>query len=43
MSRSISKGPFVAYHLLEKIEQNESTGKKTIKTWSRLLLFYQLW
>ncbi len=36
MSRSIKKGPFVDYHLLEKIERiNKSGLKKPIKTWSR--------
>ena len=36
MGRSISKGPFVAYHLLQKIEQLNASGKKqTVKTWSR--------
>ena len=36
MARSIKKGPFVAYHLLKKIEKMEASGKKdTIKTWSR--------
>jgi len=36
MTRSIKKGPFVAYHLLNKIEKMEASGKKdTIKTWSR--------
>jgi small subunit ribosomal protein S19 len=36
MGRSISKGPFVAYHLLNKINKmNESNNKDTIKTWSR--------
>jgi small subunit ribosomal protein S19 len=36
MGRSLSKGPFIAYHLLEKIEQMNLKGeKKTIKTWSR--------
>ena len=36
MSRSIKKGPFVAYHLLKKISKMNETGKKeTIKTWSR--------
>lgn len=41
MARSIKKGPYVAYHLLEKIdfasdqERAEFTSKKTIKTWSR--------
>jgi len=36
MGRSLKKGPFVAYHLLKKIEQMNQTGKKdTILTWSR--------
>ena len=36
MSRSIRKGPFVAYHLLKKVNAMNSEGKKlTIKTWSR--------
>ena len=36
MGRSLSKGPFIAYHLLEKIEKMNLNGqKKTIKTWSR--------
>lgn len=36
MNRSTKKGPFVAYHLLQKIDQMNSQGKKqTIKTWSR--------
>ena len=36
MSRSISKGPFIAYHLLNKIKAlNEKNKKDTIKTWSR--------
>ena len=36
MSRSLKKGPFVAYHLLKKIEQALKAGsKKPIKTWSR--------
>ena len=36
MGRSLRKGPFVAYHLLEKINVMNETGKKsTIKTWSR--------
>jgi len=36
MGRSLRKGPFVAYHLLEKINKMNATGKKsTIKTWSR--------
>lgn len=36
MSRSLKKGPFVAYHLLEKIERmNIQNKKETIVTWSR--------
>ena len=36
MSRSISKGPYIAYHLLKKITILNQTGKKEIiKTWSR--------
>nr|QIA46909.1 ribosomal protein S19 [Volvulina compacta] len=36
MSRSLKKGPFVADHLLKKIEKLNVKGKKVvIKTWSR--------
>ncbi len=36
MPRSIKKGPFVDYHLIEKIEKTKKSGdKKVIKTWSR--------
>jgi len=36
MPRSLKKGPFVAYHLLKKINKMNKDGKKdTIKTWSR--------
>jgi len=36
MGRSISKGPYIAYHLLNKIQKMNVSGKKdTIKTWSR--------
>ncbi|HPA20296.1 MAG TPA: 30S ribosomal protein S19 [Verrucomicrobiae bacterium] len=36
MGRSLKKGPFVDYHLLEKIERmNQGKQKKPIKTWSR--------
>ena len=36
MGRSSKKGPFVDYHLLEKIQKMEKSGsKKMIKTWSR--------
>lgn len=36
MSRSLKKGPFVAYHLLKKIDKMNELGKKdVITTWSR--------
>nr|YP_010241866.1 ribosomal protein S19 [Coscinodiscus wailesii]QTI82781.1 ribosomal protein S19 [Coscinodiscus wailesii] len=36
MSRSLKKGPFIAYHLLKKIDKmNTANKKETIKTWSR--------
>ena len=36
MSRSLKKGPFVAYHLLKKINKMNEAGKKDIiTTWSR--------
>lgn len=36
MTRSLSKGPFIAYHLLKKLNSLNKEGKKeTIKTWSR--------
>ncbi|GAB4240262.1 MAG: 30S ribosomal protein S19 [Elainellaceae cyanobacterium] len=36
MSRSLKKGPFVADHLLEKVETlNDKGEKQVIKTWSR--------
>lgn len=36
MGRSLKKGPFVADHLLKKIEKlNDNNEKKVIKTWSR--------
>jgi small subunit ribosomal protein S19 len=36
MPRSLKKTPFVAYHLLKKINQMNKAGKKdTITTWSR--------
>lgn len=36
MSRSLKKGPFVAYHLLKKVEKmNIENKKETIVTWSR--------
>jgi small subunit ribosomal protein S19 len=36
MSRSIKKGPFVDYHLMQKVDKARSTSdKRPIKTWSR--------
>jgi len=36
MTRSLSKGPYIAYHLLEKIKKlNIEKKKEIIKTWSR--------
>jgi small subunit ribosomal protein S19 len=36
MSRSLKKGPFVADHLLKKVETLNTKGEKqVIKTWSR--------
>ncbi len=36
MSRSLKKGPFVASHLLKKIEKLNDLGeKKVVLTWSR--------
>jgi small subunit ribosomal protein S19 len=36
MSRSIKKGPYVAEHLMKKVEAMNASGeKKSIKTWSR--------
>lgn len=36
MGRSIKKGPFVAYHLLSKVDALNLNGKVgVIKTWSR--------
>lgn len=36
MSRSLKKGPFIADHLLKKIEAlNEKREKQVVKTWSR--------
>ena len=40
MARSLKKGPFVEWKLLEKIDKlNESNTKKPIKTWSRRSTF----
>lgn len=36
MSRSLYKGPFVSFCVLQKIDQLNSNGKKdAVKTWSR--------
>lgn len=36
MPRSLKKGPFIAHHLLKKINKINNTNKKeTILTWSR--------
>jgi small subunit ribosomal protein S19 len=36
MPRSLKKSPFIAYHLLKKINKLNKAGKKdTINTWSR--------
>lgn len=36
MARSLKKGPFVAHHLLKKVNaQNKEGNKKPIKTWAR--------
>lgn len=36
MSRSLKKGPFVANHLLKKIQKlNQQHSKKVVETWSR--------
>jgi small subunit ribosomal protein S19 len=36
MARSIKKGPFVDYHLTEKVDKARATNdKRPIKTWSR--------
>ena len=36
MSRCVKKGPFVAAHLVKKIDaMNEANEKKVVKTWSR--------
>lgn len=36
MTRSLYKGPFINYKLINKIQElNKNSSKKTIKTWSR--------
>jgi len=36
MARSLKKGPFVDYHLMEKVNKaRETSSKRPIQTWSR--------
>lgn len=35
MPRSVKKGPFIDDHLMKKVDSNEGSAKKVIKTWSR--------
>ena len=36
MARSVKKGPFIDYHLTEKVDRAMASGsKQVIKTWSR--------
>ena len=36
MARSLKKGPFIDFHLIDKVmAQKDSASKKMIKTWSR--------
>lgn len=36
MARSVKKGPFIDYHLWQKVEKAmKESSKKVIKTWSR--------
>ena len=36
MPRSVKKGPFIDYHLVQKVDKAVQTGdKRVIKTWSR--------
>ena len=36
MARSVKKGPFIARHLIKKVEDmNRQNQKKVVKTWSR--------
>jgi len=36
MGRSLKKGPFIDFHLLDKVmAQKDSNNKKMLKTWSR--------
>ena len=41
MARSLKKGPYVFYRLLDKVKKlNESGKKEVIKTWSRRSTIY---
>lgn len=41
MARSLKKGPYVADHLMKKVDKvNESGKKEVIKTWSRRSTIY---
>jgi len=43
MVRSLKKSPFVAYHLLKKIDKmNKANKKETITTGQDLQRFYQI-
>lgn len=35
MGRSGLKGPYISYHLIDKIEKIEGENKQIIQTWSR--------
>ena len=36
MPRSIKKGPFIDFHLMQKVDSAQASGnKRPIKTWSR--------
>jgi len=36
VARSVKKGPFIDYHLVQKVDKAVQTGdKRVIKTWSR--------
>ena len=44
MPRSLKKGPFVAYHLLKKIDKMNASGKKALLLPGRVVQqFYQIW
>ena len=41
MARSIKKGPYVAYNLMQKaLKARETSSKKPIRTWSRRSTIY---